>query len=161
RMTRSAPDSGSWLSQTSARAALKHFSPARLGAGAVLSFALLLLLARARGWSWPTLALTPLIVALAAIVILDFATRIIPNLITVPLLVYALLLAAMHVTTPLPQAVLGAVIGGALPFAVEVMRRGAIGGGDVKLMAVLGAVLGWKGAVYVFAVSHVAGALVL
>jgi leader peptidase (prepilin peptidase) / N-methyltransferase len=160
-MAGSACGSGSWLSRTSARAVLRHFSPARLGAVVVLSFVLLLLLARSRAWSWPTLALTPLIVALAAIVILDLATRIIPNLITVPLLVYALSLAATHVTTPLPQAVLGAIIGGALPLTVAIIRRGAVGGGDVKLMAVLGAVLGWKGAVYVFAVSHVAGALVL
>ena len=44
---------------------------------------------------------------------------------------------------------------------IATMGRGAVGGGDVKLMAALGAVLGWKGALYVFALSHVAGALVL
>ena len=160
-MARLACGPGSWLSRTWARSVQKHFSLARLGAVVVLSFVLLLLLVRVRAWSWPTLAPTPLMVALAAIVVLDLATRTIPNLITLPLLAYALLLAATHVTTPLPQADLGAVIGGALPSIVALIRRGAVGGGDVKLMAVGGAVLGWKGAVCVFAVSHVAGALIL
>ena len=64
-------------------------------------------------------------------------------------------------TIPLLQGLLGAVIGAGLPLIVATIRRGAIGGGDVKLMAILGAALGWRGALYVFASSHVAGALVL
>jgi len=153
--------SGSWLSRTLAGSVLRHFSPVQLGAVVVLSFVLLILFARERAWSRPMLALTPLIVALAAIVVLDLATRTIPNLITLPLLVYALFLAATQVTTPFPQAILGAAIGAALPLTVATIGRGAVGGGDIKLMAVLGAVIGWKGALYVFAVSHVAGALIL
>ena len=43
---------------------------------------------------------------------------------------------------------------------VAVISRGAIGGGDIKLMAMLGAALGWKGALVVLAFSHVAGAIV-
>jgi Flp pilus assembly protein protease CpaA len=107
------------------------------------------------------LALTPLIFALAAIVVLDLAARIIPDLITLPMLVYACLLAAMNMTTTPARAVLGIVIGGGLPLIIAMISRGAVGGGDVKLMAVLGAALGWKGALYVFALSHVTAALLL
>jgi leader peptidase (prepilin peptidase)/N-methyltransferase len=89
------------------------------------------------------------------------AARIIPNVITIPMLAYALVLAATHITIPISQAVLGAVIGAGLPLIVAIARRGAIGGGDVKLMAMLGAALGWKNALYVFALAHVAGALIL
>ena len=160
-MTELARDSGSRLGGISVRAALKLLGPWQVGAVVVLSLALLLLLAWSRAGLWPTLALAPLIVALAALVVLDLAARIIPNVITFPMLAYALLLAATHVTMPLLQAVLGAVIGAGLPLIGAIIRRGAIGGGDVKLMAVLGAALGWKGALYVFALSHVAGALVL
>jgi leader peptidase (prepilin peptidase) / N-methyltransferase len=160
-MTEWARDSGSWPSGASARAVLMLLSPGRVAAVVVLSLTLLFVLARARAGLWPTLALTPLIVALALIVVLDVAARIIPNIITLPMLAYAFVLAATHVTIPLLQAVLGAVIGGGLPLIVAIIRRGAIGGGDVKLMAVLGAALGWKDALYVFALSHVAGALVL
>jgi leader peptidase (prepilin peptidase) / N-methyltransferase len=147
--------------RTSARDILKLLSPARLAGIFVLSFIVLLLLVRARALSWPTFALTPLIIALAAIIVLDLAARIIPDLVTLPMLVYALLLAATNVTIPLLQAVLGAVVGGGFPLIMAMISRGAVGGGDVKLMAVLGAVLGWKGALYVFALSHIAGALVL
>src|SRR5262245_25937608 len=160
-MTELAPESVSRLGGISGRTVLKLLSPGRVAAIVVLSLALLFLLAWSRAGLWPILALTPLIVALAAIVVLDLAARIIPNVITLPMLAYALLLAATHMTMSLPQAVLGAVIGAGLPLIVAIIRRAAIGGGDVKLMAVLGAALGWKGALYVFALSHVAGALVL
>src|SRR5215510_48135 len=143
-MTELARDSGSRLGGMSVRAVLKLLGPWQVGEVVLLSLALLLLLAWSRAGLWPTLALAPLIVALAALVVLDLAARIIPNVITFPMLAYALLLAATHVTMPLLQAVLGAVIGAGLP-----------------LIGALGAALGWKGALYVFALSHVAGALVL
>ncbi len=160
-MTELARESGSQLGGISGPAVLRLLSPGRVGAVVALSLSLLFLLAWSRTGLWPTLALAPLIVALAAIVVLDLGARIIPNVITLPLFAYAVLLAATHMTIPLLQAVLGAAIGAGLPLIGAIIRRGAIGGGDVKLMAVLGAVLGWRGALYVFALSHVAGALVL
>ena len=57
-------------------------------------------------------------------------------------------------------ALLGAVVGGGIVFLIAVVSRGAVGGGDIKLMAMLGAVLGWKGALAVLAFSQVAAALV-
>ena len=160
-MSELAHDSSSWASGISARAVLKLLSPGRFAAVVVLSLILLLLLAWARAGLWPSLALAPLIVGLAAIVVLDLTARIIPNVVTLPMLAYALLLAATDATIPLLPALLGAVIGAGLPLIVAIMRRGAIGGGDVKLMAMLGAALGWKDALYVFALAHVAGTLVL
>lgn len=160
-MTELARDSGSRPGGLSGRAVLSLLSPGQVGAVVGLSLTLVFLLAWSGAGLWRSLALTPFIVALAAIVVLDLVARIIPNVITLPMLAYALLLAATHMTMPLPQAVLGAVIGAGLPLIVAIIRRGAIGGGDVKLMAVLGAVLGWKDALYVFALSHAAGALVL
>src|SRR5262249_52564262 len=156
-MTELARDSDSGPSGTPARAVLNLLSPGRVAAAGVLSLAFLFLLARARAGLWPTLALTPLIVGLAAIIVLDLAARIIPNVITLPMLAYALALAATNMTIPLSQAVLGAVIGAGLPLIVAIARRGAIGGGDVKLMAMLDAAVGWKHALYVFALAHVAG----
>ena len=147
--------------RTSPRAVLALLSPARLTGVFGLSFSLLLLLVRAYGFSWSTLALAPLIFALATIVVLDLVARIIPDLITLPMLVYAFFLAAMNVTTTPVQAVLGILIGGGLPLILATISRGAVGGGDVKLMAVFGAVLGWKGALCVFALSHVVGALLI
>ncbi len=145
-----------------AGALLTLLRPARLASFLALSFSLLLLLFRAAGFSLPALALAPLMVALAGIIVLDLAARIIPNLITLPMLVYIFLLAVLKQATTTPgQAVLGMVVGGGVPLIMATISRGAVGGGDVKLMAGLGAALGWKGALYVFALSHVAGALAI
>jgi leader peptidase (prepilin peptidase)/N-methyltransferase len=94
-------------------------------------------------------------------VVLDLAARIIPDLITLPMLGYAVVLAALNQTMTPAQSVLGIVVGGGVPLLIATMGRGAVGGGDVKLMAALGAALGWQRAMYVFALSHVAGALVV
>ena len=71
------------------------------------------------------------------------------------------LLAVLHQTTTPVQSILGLVIGGGVPLIIATISRGAVGGGAVKLMAALGAALGWQNALYVFALSHVAGALVV
>jgi leader peptidase (prepilin peptidase) / N-methyltransferase len=92
---------------------------------------------------------------------MDLAARMIPDIITLPMLVYAGLLAVLHQTTTPVQSILGLVIGGWVPLIIATISRGAVGGSDVKLMAALGAALGCQKALYVFALSHVAGALVV
>jgi Flp pilus assembly protein protease CpaA len=44
---------------------------------------------------------------------------------------------------------------------VAIVSRGGMGGGDIKLMAMLGAALGWRGALVALALSQVVGALVV
>ncbi len=73
---------------------------------------------------------------------------------------YVLVLAAVVESPPLWEAVLGALAGGGVLLLLAVVSRGAFGGGDIKLMAMLGAALGWKGALVVLAFSQVAAALV-
>jgi prepilin signal peptidase PulO-like enzyme (type II secretory pathway) len=42
-------------------------------------------------------------------------------------------------------SLIGAAVGFGLFYLIAVMSRGGMGGGDVKLMAGVGALLGWKG----------------
>jgi leader peptidase (prepilin peptidase) / N-methyltransferase len=103
----------------------------------------------------------PLLAALAVIVVLDLRIRLIPDVITLPGLVYALSLAALTDRHPtLAEAALGAVVSGGLLLLVAIVSRGGVGGGDIKLIAMLGAVLGWRGALIALAVSQVAGAVI-
>ncbi len=111
------------------------------------------------GWVLQFWALVPLLVALALTIVLDLRAKVIPDFITLPGIVYALALAAILESPLFWEAVLGTVTGGGILLLVAVVSRGAIGGGDIKLMAMLGAVLGWKGALVVLAFSHVAGAI--
>ncbi|MFH0764428.1 MAG: A24 family peptidase [Candidatus Omnitrophota bacterium] len=60
---------------------------------------------------------------------------------------------------------LGAVIGGGSIYATGVLgsiafKKEAMGGGDVKLMAMIGAFLGWKLAVFTFFVAPLFGSIV-
>lgn len=101
---------------------------------------------------------------------------VIPDALTVPGLVLGPLLAvafpAIHWDmlrlTPWPRldagfdSALGAAAGAGLIFATGVLgklvfRREAMGSGDVMLMAMIGAVLGWKAAVMVFFIAPVFG----
>jgi leader peptidase (prepilin peptidase)/N-methyltransferase len=67
----------------------------------------------------------------------------IPNALVLALLVWALVQAFLFGRlTPL-AAGLGVLAGGGLLFVMAVAGRGAMGAGDVKLAAALGAVLGW------------------
>lgn len=106
--------------------------------------------------------LLPLLGALALIVVLDLRMRLIPDVITVPGLVYALGMAALTERDPtLAEAALGALVGGGLVLLVAIVSRGGVGGGDIKLTALLGAALGWRGAVMALAASQVAGAMIV
>ncbi|HEV8343389.1 MAG TPA: A24 family peptidase [Candidatus Binatia bacterium] len=103
--------------------------------------------------------LVPLLIALAVTIVLDLRAKVIPDIVTLPGIVYALALAAVVGTPALWEAVLGAVAGGGILLLLAVVSRGAFGGGDIKLMAMLGGALGWKGALVVLAFSQVAAAL--
>ena len=129
---------------------------------AVLTLALTLsLIAFLRfGWTQRLWWLVPLLVALGAIIVLDLRTKVIPDVITLPGIVYALIAAISVESHSFGAALVGMVVGGGLVWLIAAISRGAVGGGDIKLMAMLGAALGWKGALAVLALSQVAAALV-
>jgi leader peptidase (prepilin peptidase)/N-methyltransferase len=82
--------------------------------------------------------------ALVAITVIDLRHQIIPDAITLPGIVAGL---AASVATPRiswRDAVIGVLLAVALFVAVIVLSRGGMGGGDLKLGAMLGAFLGWK-----------------
>jgi len=112
------------------------------------------------GWTPRLWCLVPLLIALAVIIVLDLRTKVIPDAITIPGLAYALVVATFMESPSLGTAVLGTAVGGGIVLLVAVVSRGAVGGGDIKLMGMLGAALGWKGALAVLAFSQVAAALV-
>jgi len=94
-------------------------------------------------------------------VVLDLQSRIIPDVITLPGIGYALLLAAVfRGAADFVEAGLGALAAGGMVLLLAIVSRGGIGGGDVKLMAMVGAALGWKGAFITFALSQIVAGLV-
>lgn len=103
--------------------------------------------------------------ALVALAFIDYDTQLLPDDITLPLLWAGLLLGLFAVFTPLPAAVLGAVAGyGTLWLVYHLFRlftgKEGMGYGDFKLLAALGAWLGWKMLPLIILLASFAGALV-
>ena len=107
------------------------------------------------GPTWATWRLIPLLIALGLIIVTDLYVRLIPNKVTVPSMAYALLVAALGGGSALGHAVLGAVVAGTTILLLAIVSRGGIGGGDLKLMIVIGAALGWQTSLLVFVLSQV------
>lgn len=115
----------------------------------------------------PFLVLGSLLIACAGI---DFDLRIIPDRLTLPGIglgvVFSLtLLRRASLASSLLQSALGVAIGGGslllLALAYKRIRRvEGMGGGDIKLMAMVGAFLGWAPALLTIFVGSVVGAVV-
>lgn len=85
-----------------------------------------------------------LIAALVAISGIDLEHQIIPDVISLPVIATGLALSFFTPSRSWVDALLGVVLGAGIPFAVIVLSRGGMGGGDMRLAALIGAFLGWK-----------------
>ena len=97
------------------------------------------------------LAYGPFCLALIALTAIDLEHRLLPDAITIPGTILGLLLSLVLPHLSFPEAAAGALVGAALFYGVGRFyekwagRRG-LGGGDVKMMAMIGAFLGVVGA---------------
>lgn len=113
------------------------------------------------GFSWESLLFYSLVGALLVITFIDIDHQIIPDVITCPGIgvgfVTSLLLG--HITYK--ESLIGILLGGGILLLVAwgyylLTKREGMGGGDIKLLAMIGAFLGWKGAIFtIFAGSAI------
>lgn len=101
--------------------------------------------------------------ALLAVVFIDLDLRIIPDRITLPGVAIGLLAAAFG-SPRLLDALLGVLVGAGSLLLLAIGYRAAtgrdgLGMGDVKLMAMVGAFLGWQGASATLLVGSLVGSL--
>jgi leader peptidase (prepilin peptidase)/N-methyltransferase len=106
-----------------------------------------------------------LIWALLALTAIDFDTQLLPDDITLPLLWAGLLFNLYGVFTNLPSAVLGAVTGYLALWIIYWLfklttGKEGMGYGDFKLLAALGAWLGWQMLPLIILLSSLVGAVV-
>jgi|SRR5262245_60678342 len=97
---------------------------------------------------------------LLVVALIDLDHKIIPNTITLPgiLLGLGLSLWALPIT-PL-ASLIGLVAGGLFFYLVAVVSKGGMGGGDIKLIAMIGAFLGWQGAFFTILTGALMGSVV-
>jgi leader peptidase (prepilin peptidase)/N-methyltransferase len=105
------------------------------------------------------------VVMLLAIAFIDLDTFLIPNVLSLSGLVLGLLTSFLSIRLTWIDSLLGIVIGGGFLYLIamgyQVLRhQDGLGGGDIKLLGMIGAFLGVPGVVLTVILASVAGATV-
>ena len=117
------------------------------------------------GFSWQAGAAMLLTWALIALSFIDIDKQLLPDSITQPLVWAGILLAFVPVFVDLPTSVIGAVIGYLSLWSIFHLFRlltgkEGMGYGDFKLLAVLGAWMGWQMLPVIILLSSAVGAII-
>lgn len=117
------------------------------------------------GSGWTGLATLVLVYLLIAMTFIDADTQLLPDDLTLPLLWSGLLLNISGLFVPLADAVIGAATGYLVLWLIYwlfklLTGKEGMGYGDFKLLAALGAWLGWKMLPIIILFSSLVGALV-
>ncbi len=126
------------------------------------------------GWHVPLICM--LVSALVVITFIDLDFQIIPDSITLPGIVIGLLSASFLLPDPFivhrstlilrpaivgfMNALAGLLLGGGLFYLIALLSRGGMGGGDIKMMAMVGAFMGWKAILLTTFIGSLSGSLV-
>jgi len=116
------------------------------------------------GWSAATPAAALFCCLMVALAMIDFDHMILPDRITLPGIAVGLALQPWLPWGGLRQAVIGAVLGAAILLAVWggwylIRKEEGMGLGDVKMLALMGAFLGWKGVLVALFFGTLTGAV--
>ncbi len=96
--------------------------------------------------------------ALVIITAIDIEHQIIPDIITLPGIVLGL--AAGSYTIGYIDSFTGFLLGGGLFYLLAVLSNGGMGGGDIKYIAAVGALLGWQKVLLVIFIGALLGSFV-
>ena len=111
------------------------------------------------GLNWEWFAYSALYSSLVAITFIDLAHQIVPDLITLPGMVIGVVFSSTILPTGFLNSLSGLFLGGALFYLVASLSRGGMGGGDIKLIAMVGAFTGWKAVLLTIFISALAGSV--
>ena len=116
-------------------------------------------------FGWPLFFALLLTWALISLTFIDFDTMLLPDQITLPLLWLGLLININGTFVGLTDAVLGAAFGYLSLWSIYwifklLTGKEGMGGGDIKLLAMIGAFLGWKAVVFTIFAGSATGTLV-
>jgi leader peptidase (prepilin peptidase)/N-methyltransferase len=116
------------------------------------------------GLSWQFLKEIILCCSLIIIFFIDLEHRIIPDVITLPGIVVGFIFSFLTPPITFLTSLLGFLAGGLLFYLTAILgeaifKKEGMGGGDVKLAAMLGAFLGWQNILVIFFLSAVLGSI--
>ncbi len=116
------------------------------------------------GLSWEGFFLYALVAALLVITFIDIDHQIIPDVITYPGIVIGFFSSFVVGYVTYKESLMGIVLGGGVLLLVAsgyyfLTKKEGMGGGDVKLLAMIGAFLGWKAAIFTIFVGSAIGSI--
>ncbi|RKD34591.1 prepilin peptidase [Thermohalobacter berrensis] len=98
---------------------------------------------------------------LLVISVIDYQHKIIPDKLNIFGLITGFIFISLYnFKIGLINGTIGLLIGGGLFLLIAVLTKGAMGGGDIKLMAVIGLWMGWKYIILISLLSFVFGAII-
>ena len=105
--------------------------------------------------------------ALIVITFIDLDFQIIPDRITLPGILIGLIAGSFLMPDPfmrysllgIKATIIGLLAGGGLFYAIAVLSRGGMGGGDIKMMAMVGSLMGWKSVLLTTFLGSLSGAV--
>ncbi|MBI5233860.1 MAG: prepilin peptidase [Deltaproteobacteria bacterium] len=105
------------------------------------------------------------VLALIVITFIDLRLQIIPDVISIPGIISGFLFSFFTRTPGVAGSLLGIIIGGGILLVIaflyfKLCSREGMGGGDIKLLAMIGAFVGWKGVLFVLFTASLTGAFI-
>ena len=116
------------------------------------------------GLTIETLIYYVFIAALLVVTFIDLDHRIIPDVITLPGIPICFAASFALPAITYKDALLGILVGGGSLFLVAwvytlLTKKEGMGGGDIKLLAMMGAIVGWQGVLFTIFVASLVGTL--
>lgn len=117
------------------------------------------------GFSFATAGFLFFAASLVAVTVIDAYHQIIPDVISLPGIAAGFAFSIFNPLVTWQESLLGILAGGGILFSVAwayylVTKREGMGGGDIKLLAMIGAFLGWQSIPFVVFVSAALGSAI-
>jgi len=103
--------------------------------------------------------------ALLVIIFIDIQHQIIPDIISLPGIVLGFLFSLINSSVSWQSSLMGLLFGGGILYSIAAIyfflrKQDGMGGGDIKLLAMIGAWLGWQSLPFVIFVSSATGSII-
>ncbi len=117
------------------------------------------------GWEWETAIYALFFSALLTITWIDWDHQIIPDVISLPGIVIGIVAASTVLQTGFVNSIIGVLVGGGILWFMAwispfLFGKEGLGGGDIKLLAMVGAFLGWQAALATLMLASIVGAII-
>jgi len=117
------------------------------------------------GISWATAGYFLFTAALLVIIFIDIQLQIIPDVISLPGIAVGFAFSFVNPYVNWLDSLIGIVAGGGILYGVAMLyflwrKQDGMGGGDIKLLAMLGAFLGWQSLPFIVFMSSLTGSIV-